>query len=385
MFDIHRLPRGYQLRWPRSLFRDELTDVLDKAPFSETAAQLKLLFEEAFVGEEPAVDVPPPAFDGPDNEAFRHGKRVLAQVDKLPLYEPRVYYQDRHKSRQVLPSDTRSPEAQRVEVQNSIRAAIRDLDGAGYFDQATGGECAGSDNLPGYHASVLRQKIARGAGIDVAWPLRELAGIDDEQLLADDAFFTLIEVLHDLVARPRSRWWHDYDEHFNYGSFDQLSGEAIYRWRINDLLKAHRLGFRVADQGLDKGQVVTTALDPRADLEERAADHVDTPNNRDLVEHAVSLFRRRGATVEEKRSACRALAGVLEHRRSLIKEHLKKKDEGALFQIANEFWIRHHDGGQHTDYAQDEFLDWIFWNYLSAVELTNRLLARDATSGGGDA
>jgi hypothetical protein len=39
--------------------------------------------------------------------------------------------------------------------------------------------------------------------------------------------------------------------------------------------------------------------------------------------------------------------------------------------------IRHQDTKQHPDY-DPMFLDWIFWSYLSTIELSDRLLARQA-------
>ncbi|ODU05016.1 MAG: hypothetical protein ABS81_08670 [Pseudonocardia sp. SCN 72-86] len=69
-----------------------------------------------------------------------------------------------------------------------------------------------------------------------------------------------------------------------------------------------------------------------------------------------------------------------EHRASTpqppLKQQIARKDEGALFQIANEFALRHQKPDQKGDY-DPAFLDWIFWWYLATVELTNRLLARD--------
>jgi hypothetical protein len=65
---------------------------------------------------------------------------------------------------------------------------------------------------------------------------------------------------------------------------------------------------------------------------------------------------------------------LLEERRALIKDDLGGKDEGALFQIANGFDLRHRRAGQRGEY-DEAFLDWIFWWYLATVELTNRLIA----------
>lgn len=95
----------------------------------------------------------------------------------------------------------------------------------------------------------------------------------------------------------------------------------------------------------------------------------------DRVRHAVALFRRRGATEEDKRSAAVALAGVLEERRGLLKSELFRKDEAALFQIANQFSLRHRNEAQKGDFDA-AFLDWVFWWYLATVELTDRLLER---------
>lgn len=95
--------------------------------------------------------------------------------------------------------------------------------------------------------------------------------------------------------------------------------------------------------------------------------------------HATALFRSRTATREDKRSACIALAGVLESRRSLLKTNLLSGDEGALFQIANQFDIRHRKADQHPDY-DDAYLDWLFWWYLATVDLTDRLIARGGTT-----
>jgi len=50
-----------------------------------------------------------------------------------------------------------------------------------------------------------------------------------------------------------------------------------------------------------------------------------------------------------------------------------------LFHIANQFGIRHQTAGQLRDY-DPMFLEWIFWWYLATIELTDRLLARQAGS-----
>lgn len=89
------------------------------------------------------------------------------------------------------------------------------------------------------------------------------------------------------------------------------------------------------------------------------------PDTAARVQHAIAMFRKRGATAEDKRSALITLAGILEERRQLIKVDLGSADEGALFQIANKFAIRHQNVRQRGDY-DPAFLDWIFWWYTWA-------------------
>ena len=136
--------------------------------------------------------------------------------------------------------------------------------------------------------------------------------------------------------------------------------------------RRHRL--RLPGSGEDQGRLVEVFDDGRtallAEVLERAR-----PDAAARVHHAVALFRRRGATDEDKRSALITLAGILEERRQLIKAELVSADKGALFQIANKFAIRHQNSQQLGDY-DPAFLDWVFWWYLATVELTNRIITR---------
>src|SRR6266508_3303288 len=101
------------------------------------------------------------------------------------------------------------------------------------------------------------------------------------------------------------------------------------------------------------------------DLPEKALEAA-TPETADRVRHAIALFRSRTAGLEERRSAIIALAGILEERRGLLKAEVLTKDEGALFQIANGFAIRHQRADQRGDYDR-AFLDRLFWWYLGTV------------------
>ena len=97
--------------------------------------------------------------------------------------------------------------------------------------------------------------------------------------------------------------------------------------RYRPTARGHRGGRRPA--GRDRGPPARAELLDRVLVTPKAvaAGH---------VRHAITLFRGRGADEHAKRSAIVTLAGVLEDRRELLKAELLRKDEGALFQIANE-------------------------------------------------
>jgi hypothetical protein len=134
---------------------------------------------------------------------------------------------------------------------------------------------------------------------------------------------------------------------------------------------------RLAESGDDVGRLVHVVDEARSDLLIQTPDTA-TADVASRVDHAIALFRRRDSGLEDKRSAIVALAGILEQRRQLIKNTslLTKKDENALFDIANNFALRHQNLNQQGDY-DSAFLDWIFWWYLATIALTNSIIERN--------
>lgn len=53
-----------------------------------------------------------------------------------------------------------------------------------------------------------------------------------------------------------------------------------------------------------------------------------------------------------------------------------KDDESALFNIANNFWIRHNNRKQKLDYDDEVWLRWMFYVHLSTIHTVLRIKAR---------
>lgn len=93
-----------------------------------------------------------------------------------------------------------------------------------------------------------------------------------------------------------------------------------------------------------------------------------------LLQGAITKFRRRD--LGSRRDAVRDLADVLERLRAVAPGLMFKKDEGALFEIANGFWIRHNKPDQAREYDHDVWWDWYFHVALSSIRLIQALQAR---------
>jgi hypothetical protein len=374
----------YELGWPAALFRAEATALASLPRDRFLTADAELLLEEAFTSSTPKDDLQTSLNDSPwgrllppanphhheQQQAFL--LRLASEADQLPhRTNPRRYWSSR---RGAPPAVTplvvppAPPAARAEQMQRDWAATVGDLLERGYLDRTAERDCV--DNRRPQQEDVLNRETVDRLGLDRLWPLRP--GSWDE-----DTFHSLIEVVHDLVARPRHRWWHDYSGcGWHYSRFAAAPGRALYRWHVDRLLARHDVPLRMATSGEDIGRLVRVAGDGRDEL---AARVMTVDAERGTREHAVALFRGRGAGVPEKRSAVVALAGMLEERRELLRAELLSRDEGALFEIANRFDLRHRRADQRGDYAE-AYLDWICWWYLATLDLTDQLLARQATA-----
>ena len=102
----------------------------------------------------------------------------------------------------------------------------------------------------------------------------------------------------------------------------------------------------------------------------------DSENITKKIDLAVLKFRRHKSTLDDRRDALRELADVLEYLKPDIKKVLASKDESDLFNIANNFGIRHHNVKQKVDYDKAIWYSWIFYYYLATIHAALRLIAK---------
>ncbi|MET8168826.1 hypothetical protein ABZT34_32020 [Streptomyces sp. NPDC005329] len=365
---------NYELLWPTPLFVSEGERVLRSSNTSWEEQAIWLL-TEALTGTTAVADFedlpkhPAPSDDPWVTTAPGWGKR--GGVDKRAWFtelisraaelrhasEPRPYWPQRQGH--GLSHDGSTPQ----DTRRDFARLINDFADNGYLAEAFGEECVDDPNdLPD-----ASQVIDRRLGIPGLWPLAP-------ETWDEDTFFGLIEVFHDLVSRPRTRRYHSYSGcGWHHSEFHNGPARILYRGKVNQLLREASIEYELAAEGEDLGRLVALTDDARSTLVHRALND-SAPDITTRIRHAIALFRGRDTTVESKRSAIVTLAGILEERRALLKEQIGKPDEGALFEIANRYDLRHRKADQRGEY-DEAFLDWIFWWYLATVELTNRLIA----------
>lgn len=351
----------YELLWPRILLIRELTVISSTCQDNHPNRWIELLFEEAFLGDTPVQNYR--SFHGPWGRV--HVEKLLARASQLREHHaPSPYWSARHGA--VAGGPRRSPN----QLRGDFARLISSLQTHGYLDRAFPKIC--TDDRAGMEPELEALLVDR-LGVSGLWPLQPAAW-------SNDVFYDLVEVFHDIVARPRTRDGHrEHPPSWSYSDFATGIGRALYRWKVNRLLESGGVELRLAEDGEDVGRLVQLVDDARTDLIERNLT-LSQPDVAVRVRHAIALFRRRGASTEDKRSAVVTLAGILEGRLPVIKETslLTGNDESALFNIANNFALRHQDIKQQRDY-DPAFLDWIFWWYLATVELTDRIRARNNT------
>lgn len=344
----------FDLLWPSELFvRESWSLVAKQDVWGSWFTDVENLLEEAFAGPLPR-----------DEFSYDPAKRV-DYLRRLIAAAPTLRYADVAKPYFPQRSGTAEPSAlDEVSTRRRFASLVTDLERRGYLDRVFPSPCVDDQDFGEVDRSEYLRELLGWPGI---WPLT-----NSIERLDSDTFLGLIEVFHDLAARPRTRHFHSFSScGWHYSNFAVGVGRELYRWRVNRLLDSSVIPYRLATQGEDVGRLVEVADAGRGDLVDQtlgnAAEHESS-----RLSHAIALFRRRGASTDEKKSAVIVLAGLLEERRSRLKETLFSKDESALFEIANTFGLRHQNAMQKRDYSP-AFVDWIFWWYLSTIELLQRL------------
>ena len=249
-----------------------------------------------------------------------------------------------------------------------MKVYLVQLETEGHFQQHLGYHCVDNGFVPGLIETDPQTEILLTLRKSNLWPIEST--IDN---WSEDDLFDMIEFLYAHTSKPTERYFHSY---YSCGwhcmKFDSKAGQLEYRDKINRFLLAYDSGFELSKEG----EVLATPPTGLEPLLEAPPAHSDAENVTNRVAAALRKFRRHRASIEERRDAVRDLADVLEFLRPQLKVVLASQDEKDLFNIANNFGIRHHRSDQKTDYDQEIWLGWVFYYYLATIHTAVRLLER---------
>jgi len=108
--------------------------------------------------------------------------------------------------------------------------------------------------------------------------------------------------------------------------------------------------------------------------------NADPENIQERITAAIQKFRRYRSSLDERRDAVRDLVDVLEYLRPKMEGVLSTRDEKDLFNLANNFGIRHHNEKQKTNYDKAIWYSGLFYYYLATIHALIRLIEKVETS-----
>lgn len=161
----------------------------------------------------------------------------------------------------------------------------------------------------------------------------------------------------------------------HWETFNQAEGRNLFREKVNVVLASYQRRFELSPSG-EVLQRPEHGFEPIFEADVPSTDG----NIVDRISSAVLRYRRHGSTLDDRRQAVRDLADVLEYLRPKVKELLTAADDKDLFNIANNFGVRHHNDKQKTSYDTGLWLSWMFYFYLATIHVVLRKIDHETPS-----
>lgn len=253
-------------------------------------------------------------------------------------------------------------------LRDLFRKLFERFENDGYFQEALGYYCVDAGFVPGTLGHDLEGTL-----------LLELRKKDLSPIAAkiesysEEDLFDMIEFLYEHSSKPKDGTYHNYDNcGWHYATFEQEPGRLEYREKMNKVLALYDAGYELSVDG----EILALADGGMEGLFEAQLPRIDPENVSARVEAARTKFRRYRSSLDDRRDAIRDLADTLEFLRPRIKKVLTTKDESDLFNIVNNFGIRHHNEAQKGHYDKDIWYSWMFYYYLATIHAAVRLIER---------
>ena len=198
----------------------------------------------------------------------------------------------------------------------------------------------------------------------------------DEQM-SEENLFSIIEFLYDRISKPGE--WADFStstgyNYTDYATYDEAAGKAEFRDAANAILCDFDPGYELSVQG----EIETLGSGGLQYILGSEIVRFDEDNVDSKVAVAIAKWKNRSRTLDDMKESVRLLADVFE-----FLKHTKKleialdgSDASDLFNIANNFSIRHHNQKQKANYDRFIWYSWMFHYYLATYHAAIRLIQK---------
>lgn len=238
------------------------------------------------------------------------------------------------------------------------------LSSEGYFQKYFGTDCT-DGFVPGEFSEEIEAIMFVNLRKENLYPIYK-----NLPNYTEDDFFDVLEFLHDHCSKGLNGHYHNWNNcGYHYEEFNDVEGQKHFRELLNPILREYKEGFEISNDG----EILVLSDDGLSNLFEADIPTKDKENISNKIGSSIIKFRRYKSTLDDRREAIRELADVLEFLKPAIKQHLNKKDENDIFNIANNFGIRHHNKDQQTEYDKAIWYSWIFYYYLATLHALLRM------------
>jgi len=256
------------------------------------------------------------------------------------------------------------------DLRRHFLSTFNELDTLDYFNEHFGSDCVDVGEIPGTLGADIKGAVLLTLKRQNIWPFDEHFSSWDEAEL-----FDVIEFVFDHISQPLEdgATYHSWNEcGWHYINFDRIAGQEVFRNKMNLMLEEYESGYTLSSKG-EVQSLGNEALRPIFEAEVLSEDKL----LKQKIDAAVGKFRRHNSTVEDRFAAVRDLADVLERLRPEFRKALSKKDDTAIFDIANKFGVRHFNASQNLDYDKNIWSSWMFYFYLSTIQAGLRFIEKD--------
>lgn len=273
-----------------------------------------------------------------------------------------------------------------ADVYRSVTLAAREMNQRDFLQEWYGYACVDRVDGQGRAGVDLATHMETVLGYRNPWPLPdEPVEMSEDYVFSQDAYeaavltaedrlFDVVEFLFDHISAgiKEPSAYHSYGAcGWHYRRFDPEPARTLFRSRINAVLRNYHGGYLLSEAG-EIEHAAPTGLQQLIEAPLITTDETI----RSRVDVAIAIYRSRGRTAEQQRDAVRNLFDVLEKLRPSIQAEMLSGDEKDLFNIANNFSIRHLNEHQKGNYESALWFSWLFYVNLSTIHLLTRLKAR---------